>query len=425
MPPDRSVSSPRAPADLDRFAQLARDAFSIAPERMAALVDQAGPDNFRLLYADGAVAAGLAVLSMGQFFGGRAVPMAGIALVATAPALRGTGIASRLLQAMLAEQRAAGVPISTLYPATLPVYRRAGYELAGVNHWLALPSVRIGLRERDLPLRPALPADAEEIAALYRAQARQTPGFLDRTPLLWHRVRNYRGEPAQGYVVTRDDHIEGYAYVLNAVDPTTGWPDLRITDCAVRTPAAARRLLTFFADHRMQREQILLRGTPADPLLLHLPDKKLKIQYAESWMLRIVDVPGALQARGYPPGLRAELHFDVRDAVLPQNHGRFVLRIGDSSNDGVHSTTSTVAAAPRAAGEPFACAAAEPVAGGAVEPGGRGTFQIDIRGLAALYTGYLSPHALVLAGLLDAPPAELAVAGAVFAGPQPWMRDAF
>jgi predicted acetyltransferase len=111
------------------------------------------------------------------------------------------------------------------------------------------------------------------------------------------------------------------------------------------------------------------------------------------WMLRIVDVPGALKARGYSPGLTAEVHLSVRDDVLPHNHGRFVLQVADSR--------------------------------ASVQRGGDGTLHVDIRGLAAMYSGHLSPAELKAAGYLDGPDEDLAAATAIFAGPTPWMPDIF
>jgi predicted acetyltransferase len=60
-----------------------------------------------------------------------------------------------------------------------------------------------------------------------------------------------------------------------------------------------------------------------------------------------------------------------------------------------------------------------------VERGGRGTLRLDIRGLAAMYTGFHSPADLRAAGFADADDASLASASALFAGPHPWMADHF
>ncbi len=68
---------------------------------------------------------------MRQWWSGRAVPMAGVASVRVAPEDRGRGIARRLMAAVLADVAARGYPLSVLYPATMPLYRSFGWELAG------------------------------------------------------------------------------------------------------------------------------------------------------------------------------------------------------------------------------------------------------------------------------------------------------
>ena len=52
-----------------------------------------------------------------------------------------------MMAAMLEETRAAGIPISTLYPATLPLYAKVGYASAGDRITYRLPfGVVRGLR---------------------------------------------------------------------------------------------------------------------------------------------------------------------------------------------------------------------------------------------------------------------------------------
>jgi predicted acetyltransferase len=62
---------------------------------------------------------------------------------------------------------------------------------------------------------------------------------------------------------------------------------------------------------------------------------------------------------------------------------------------------------------------------GALQRGGAGDLRTDMRGLAALYSGFSSPNTLVCTGQVEGTPAALAIAQSVFAGPQPWMREMF
>jgi predicted acetyltransferase len=136
-----------------------------------------------------------------------------------------------------------------------------------------------------------------------------------------------------------------------------------------------------------------LRSGPNDPRLTVLPLDGISLELEHPWMLRLADVPRALAARGYAPGARGELELDVSDDLLASNAGRFVLSV--------------------AGGE------------GTVRRGGSGVLRVDVRGLAALYTGHLGPWALRAAGLADGDDAALEQAAALFDGPAPWMVDWF
>ncbi len=90
-----------------------------------------GKENLRIARRRGEIAGVLGLIKMGQWFGGRSVPMTGITCVAVAPEHRSAGVATRLVVEALEEIHREGVPISVLYPAPQPVYRRAGSEQAG------------------------------------------------------------------------------------------------------------------------------------------------------------------------------------------------------------------------------------------------------------------------------------------------------
>ena len=169
--------------------------------------------------------------------------------------------------------------------------------------------------------------------------------------------------------------------------------ELEVIDLVALTAEAGRRLLTLLVDHRSTAKYVSWCGAPADPLLCLLAEQPCEIADHIGWMLRLVDVRAVLMARGYPAGQTAELHLQVTDDVLEHNHRRFLLRVADSQ--------------------------------AAVAEGGRGDLRIDVRGLAAVYTGRLTPAELKATGYVDGPDDALRVAEALFAGPAPWMPDLF
>ena len=396
-----TVSAPRNKAELSTLMDILSDSFNFPREKATRYQKQIGPKNFRVIRSGSSIMGGLGLIHMGQFFGGKSVPMTGIAAVGIAPEHRGSGAATSLMQGALREIHAERCPLSTLYPATLPLYRRVGYEHAGARNEIRISIRSIWFEQRDpnIVVKPIASSDHAAVKRAYDARAQRTNGVLDRGEFLWQRVRQPREGPANGYMAVnrRTDRIEAYAYCIRVPSQDAGY-SLQLTDLVSLTPAAGRRLLGFFADHQSMADSLIFQGSEDDPVLKLLPERRYSSKLLDHWMLRIVNIKSALGARGYPPTMQTEIHFDVtEDSVFPGNNGRCTLHV----KDGRARVTS----------------------------GGRGDLKIDIRGLAALYTGHMSPHDLIATGLMQlgarASSESLTSAAALFAGPRPWIGDMF
>jgi len=129
-------------------------------------------------------------------------------------------------------------------------------------------------------------------------------------------------------------------------------------------------------------------------MLLLLQQGTHQVSQAAAWMLRIIDVPAALAQRGYAPGGQGTLHLDVRDDVIVENSGPFVLEVSGGR--------------------------------GAVRRGGRGAIRLDVRGLAALFSGHAAAVDLQKwTEYLDASPRQVAALDALFPVGLPWMAARF
>jgi predicted acetyltransferase len=388
---DGSYRPLESDAEIDALAILAGQSFAVGTDK-ARLWLAGNRDRLRVWRRGDEVAGGLLLIPMGQFFGGRSVPMTGVAGVCVGPDARGRGGATFLMREALAEMRQGRVALSTLYPATLPLYRRVGYELAGGQYDLEVPVGSLAREPAALPVRAMTIDDRPRVEAAYLAHARLRPGWLDRGPYIWDRVRRREGErEVYGYVVGETE-VEGYLAFTQRPRDEGGY-DLLCRDLVAVTPGGAARLLSFFAGHRSIARVVKWRGSPDDPLLVSLPERGWKVALADSWMLRLVHVEEALAARGYSPAVEARLELEVADEVLPDNQGRLVLE----------------------------------VAGGRAEvrPGGSGALRVHVRALASLYAGFVGADRLAALGRLEGRPTDLATADAVFAGPPPSCPDFF
>ncbi len=401
MLPTALTITPLHPDEEDAFFRLQQAAFHVSRTLMQQIVKTRGHAPFRLVHWHGELVAAIAVLPMGQWFGGRAVPIHGIGSVAVALPHRGSGVGLTMMQQILHQMHADGIPLSTLHPSSVAFYRRVGYARAG--HYLAYQLSLTAIPR--LPPDPALAVvplespDDKPLRDLYHQQARTLTGHLDRPDWLWRQLRH----PLEGdaltecFLIQRDDTPEGYAILTTE----RGTPvALRVLDMVARTEASAQRLLALLARAGTMAEVVRWHGGLTDPIvsvvrqnLLGVLSHTLTVTQCSEWMLRIVCVEAALQARGYPPGLDSELHLDIQDDLLPANNGRVVLHITDGA--------------------------------GHVQHGGAGTIRLDIRALAALYSGFQAPAELAALGAIHAPATEVARLMAAFAGPRPWMPDMF
>ena len=103
---------------------------------------RAGQGLFLGAFAGGRPAGAAMIHDLRQWWLGRAIPCAGIASVKVAPEYRGAGIGRRLMTALLDAVAERGYPLSALYPATMPIYRSLGWELAGGSTWRPSPPGR-------------------------------------------------------------------------------------------------------------------------------------------------------------------------------------------------------------------------------------------------------------------------------------------
>lgn len=375
-------------------------AFGGPTEGVTEWLTLAGHEHVRVLRDGDAPAASLIVVPMGQFFGGRSVPMEGVAGVAVPPEGRGGGAGRRLMRSQVRDAAEAGVPLSCLYASTQAFYRQVGYEQAGVAFRHVLPLRTIGVRDRSMDVRALGEAGEVPVRACYREFASRYDGMLDRGPYIWQRARTSRGEMYGGFGVFApgggDGGLEGYLFYAQRRKPETGRSDVAISDMAFITARAGRRLLGFLSDQATVGDDALFAGPAVHPLMGLLPQQYFSSRLKDVWMLRLNLVREALESRGYAPGIDTAVTFDVEDELVEQNAGAWTVRVVEGR--------------------------------GEVEQGGAAGVPVvrcDVRGLAAVYSGYCSATQAAGLGWVEGEVEALAAADGVFGGGGAWMIDQF
>ena len=366
---------------LDRLLEMQRTAFGGDKDSWERYLKWSGAENFRAIGDAG----GLLLIPMAQYYGGRAVPMTGIGAVAVSPEFRGQGAATKLMCASVREMHDDGMALSTLYPATEPLYRRAGYEQAGVQLSVRIALTSIPFKDRELACRKMTADDGDLVRSIHAQAARGNPGNLVRHPSRWSDILH----EAEAFVFGDEAYI---AYKTGKL-PGEARNLILVRDYAATTARGLRHVLAFLAGHVSLHYEALVYVGPSDALLALIPEQRYKAQWFSHWMLRICHLENAITGRGFAHGLERELHLKVTDDVVDAHNGNWVVQVKDG--------------------------------GGVIDSGGKGRVEIDIRGLAGLYSGHLSVETLRGIGWIAGPDDALADAQAVFSGPAPWMPDAF
>jgi predicted acetyltransferase len=338
------------------------------------------------------------VRPFGQFFGGRRVPMGGYSPVVVAPEHRGHGYGSLVTAAHYPLLRERGEVIAGLYPAQTQLYRGNGFEVAGTISYRTVPSRSLQrLRPSGhVAIRRAGVEDVPAIKDCYRRFAATQEGWLDRPEVWWannvlpadklHEQHLYVVEGADG-----TGALAGYLrYTHRAVKPF-GYT-IEVHELCAEDPDVAIAFWRLVGSSSTQAEQVQVEGAPEHPLLLLLPDQDLKTTNEIRWMLRVIDAPGAIAARGFQPAVRATVDLELTDRQCDWNGGRWRLAVEDGA--------------------------------GVLEKGGDGDVALTINALSTLYSGYGSPTVLRQTGLISGGSARgLADLAAIFSGPTPSIAD--
>lgn len=284
---------------------------------------------------------------MCQWWLGREVPMAGVAGVKVAPEFRGRGVGRALMTELTELMVSRGYPLSTLYAATMPIYRQQGWELAGARYTAKFP-VR-SLRGLDQPraateVRRAGPDDAaavRDVLGRVHALARDCGPITFAEP----EVRRWLADQDSFCFLAADGFLR---YNWHG-----GTEELYVDKLVAASEQTTRALLSVLASHSSIASTVQLHVSPADQLwwLLREQDGDIAERYA--WMLRILDAPAAIAARGFPP-------VDVEVPLLLTD-GPWQLSVSSAGKARLSRTTS-------------------PALPGTV-------IELGARGLAALYAG--------------------------------------
>lgn len=369
--------------DLEEVRELLALAFGFNFGRASEYLANVGLPSLFVVREGSKLAACASLLETRQRFGGAWIPSAAIAHVAVAPEARGRGLAIPLVDSLCSKALSRGAAMVTLFASARPVYRKAGFELAGSEMVYEAQTSALPVRT-DLDFgRIAL--DDHRIREAYDAKTLVEAGLLDRSDGLW---RELLRDPRHGLAAYGVGEGKLAAYVV--VD-TSDETCLVVRDWFAPTAKAAQGILAFLGRFRSVFPVVRWHGGPHDELVSAMPDKGWRLFHQEEWLARIVSPAKALAARGYPKadaslGLSiADPDGQVSDLVLDVAAGVPTVRAG--------------------------------------EAGDLPTLRLDRSTFATAFTGFRSISRLSRQGLVEGDAEAVRRGDLLFCGPPPWLAE--
>jgi predicted acetyltransferase len=257
------------------------------------------------------------VRSYQQFWGGRAMAMGGIAGVVVAPDARGRGVGRQLMAAIAERSLELGDVVSALYPATLPIYRSMGWEVVGAQHRISMAAEALRtLGGKDVHVRLATESDVEpfmrRLRDRYAAQRANGPKLLSFAEA----TEQLTDEATMSYVT--DGGFVVYEWHEG---------DLVVSYLLADTPEIARALWSVVGSGSSIAEKVVAYVDPDDPIHLLLPQEVAHESQLKRWMLRVLDAPKAVAARGFSPAVAGVGTFALTDGLLKGNSGSWRLEV--------------------------------------------------------------------------------------------------
>jgi len=341
---------------------------------------------------------------------GGEVATCGISNIGVRPDHRRQGLLRQMMDWLFEDAGRRGEPVAVLIASEAAIYQRFGFGQSSLASSFNFdPTSTVFRRQVELGAgaRIRLVDEAEALpvfAGIYDQVRRRTPGALDRIEERWrdwllvdHEWMR-RGEGVKFRALLEvDGEPRGYAiYRIQGGWASTGPAEtLNVQEVIALDPDAEQALWQWLLSMDLVRT-IAGRRAPVPHPLQHmlLEPRRMALTVNDGLWLRILDLPVALEARGYVDS--GSLVLDVTDERFEANAGRWELRVADGR-----------AAVSRSVSAP--------------------DLELDIAALAAAYLGGFRFVDLAVAGQVrECQPGVLERADALFTPPRsPWNATPF
>jgi predicted acetyltransferase len=284
--------------------------------------------------------------------GGFEVEAVGITAIGVMPSHRRRGILRQVMRWLVDQADERREPLAILWASETAIYQRFGFGIGTLQGTFDIERSRTRFAHPVEPLGRMRLVDRDEafelIPPVYDAMRSRIPGAVSRRDVKWrHQLLDdaewtRRGNGRKFIVVLElDDEVRGYAIYRVKTEWDERGPNNTLTTMEVLglDAAAERTIWEWLFGIDLVAHIKGWRTRVPQPLLLQLAEpRRLGLAVREGMLLRILDLPAALEGRGYDTA--GAVTFEVSDELRPSNAGRWRLTATGGPASGARSVAS-------------------------------------------------------------------------------------
>lgn len=318
--------------DLDQYNALLRYAFQVTEEDLRNAGwrdDEIKQSKFPILeradilgcYYKETLVSQFAVYPLQMNIYGEICPIGFVTSVSTYPEFSGKGIMATLMRQSLTRMREKKQPVALLYPYSIPLYRKFGWEIISNKISFTVKDYQIpGTAKAEGYVR-RVDWDSPDFMELHGQFARKTHGCLLRNVLAWEEYWRW-DEDDTTVAVYYSSEGKAYGYMVYLIKGDI----MYIKEMIYLNREAQKGLWEYIHAHNSMIDEVRGNTYFSEPIAFDMEDGDIKETIRPYIMGRIVDVEQFLQNyRCNPDTPEVLITFDISDPILEWNQRIFTI----------------------------------------------------------------------------------------------------
>jgi len=322
--------------DADQYNALLRYAFQVTEQELAETGwkdDEIKQSKFPVLeradvigcFDEDTLISQFAIYPLDMNIFGVKYPVGFVTSVCTYPEYTGHGIMKRLMVRGLTRMRENNRPFALLYPYSIPLYHRLGWEIISNKMTYTVKDTQVPAKIKEPGYVRRVSWDDKQFKELHTKFAQKTHGCLYRNSLAWEEYWRWDEDDTVVAVYYSAEGVP-YGYMVYMINSDI----MHIKEMIYLNREAQLGLWEYIHAHDSMIDEVRGNNYFSEPIAFELDDGDIKETIRPYAMGRIVDVSQFFEK--YVCNKTEEavcFRFDITDELLEWNNGSFTVLFKD------------------------------------------------------------------------------------------------